>query len=56
MQAMQAGFVNDPELLDPGFKILRFGNEPVILIRVGEEEQVVAGEGGTPDRLVAQQA
>lgn len=35
---VEAGFVNDPELLDPGFKILRFGTEPVILIRVGEND------------------
>ena len=35
---VEAGAVNDPELLDKGFKILRFGNEPVILVRVGEEE------------------
>ena len=35
---IEAGPVNDPELLDKGFKILRFGNEPVILVRVGEED------------------
>ena len=35
---VDAGAVNDPELLDKGFKILRFGNEPVILVRVDEEE------------------
>ena len=35
---VEAGAVNDPELLDKGFKILRFGNEPVILVRVDEEE------------------
>lgn len=35
---VQAGRTNDPELLDDGFKILRFGNDPVILIRVGEDD------------------
>lgn len=35
---VEAGFTNDPELLDKGFKIVRFGAEPVILIRVGEAE------------------
>lgn len=35
---VEAGFVNDLELLDQGFKILRFGNEPVILIRVAEND------------------
>lgn len=35
---IEAGFVNDPELLDQGFKILRFGAEPVILIRVAEDD------------------
>jgi len=33
---VDGGPVNDPELLDEGFKILRFGQEPVILIRVDE--------------------
>lgn len=33
---LDAGPVDDPELLVRGFKILRFGNEPVILIRAGE--------------------
>ena len=35
-QQVEAGPINDPELLDKGFKILRFGNEPVILVRVGD--------------------
>lgn len=35
---VEAGPVNDPELLEKGFKILRFGNEPVILVRVDEED------------------
>lgn len=33
---VEAGPVNDPELMTAGFKILRFGQEPVILIRVGD--------------------
>lgn len=33
---VEAGPVNDPELLDRGFKILRFGAEPVILVRVAD--------------------
>lgn len=33
---VDAGPVNDPELLENGFKIVRFGQEPVILIRVDE--------------------
>ncbi len=33
---VEAGFTNDPELLDRGFKIVRFGNEPVIVVRVDE--------------------
>jgi Rieske Fe-S protein len=35
---VEAGPVNDPELLGRGFKIVRFGAEPVILIRVGEDD------------------
>lgn len=35
---VEAGPVNDPELLDKGFKIVRFGAEPVILVRVAEGE------------------
>ncbi len=35
---VEAGAVNDPELLEKGFKILRFGSEPVILVRVGDED------------------
>jgi len=34
---VDAGPTNDPQLLDKGFKIIRFGSEPVILIRVSEE-------------------
>ena len=35
---VEAGAVNDADLLEKGFKILRFGNEPVILVRLDEEE------------------
>lgn len=35
---VEAGAVNDPELLEKGFKILRFGNEPVILLRANEDD------------------
>jgi cytochrome b6-f complex iron-sulfur subunit len=33
---VEAGPANDPALLDRGFKIVRFGAEPVILIRLAE--------------------
>jgi len=33
---VEAGPTNDPELLDRGFKILRFGSEPVLLVRVAD--------------------
>jgi Rieske Fe-S protein len=33
---VEAGFTNDAELLDTGFKIVRFGDEPVIVIRVDD--------------------
>jgi Rieske Fe-S protein len=33
---VEAGFTNDSDLLDKGFKIVRFGNEPVIVVRVDE--------------------
>ena len=35
---VEAGAVNDPELLQRGFKIVRFGAEPVILIRAAEDD------------------
>ncbi len=35
---VEAGPTNDPELLEKGFKIVRFGADPVILIRVSETE------------------
>ena len=33
---VEAGATNDPELLENGYKIIRFGLEPVILVRVAE--------------------
>ena len=35
---VEAGATNDADLLDRGFKIVRFGAEPVILIRVSDTE------------------
>ena len=35
---IEAGATNDPELLEKGYKIVRFGAEPVILIRVSETD------------------
>lgn len=35
---VEAGQVNDPEFLDRGFKIVRFGVEPVIVIKAGEND------------------
>jgi cytochrome b6-f complex iron-sulfur subunit len=35
---VEAGPVNDPELLANGFKIIRFGADPVILVRAGESD------------------
>lgn len=33
---VEAGRTNDPELLEKGYKIVRFGDEPVILIRLAQ--------------------
>lgn len=33
---VEAGATNDPELLENGYKIIRFGVEPVILVRVAD--------------------
>ena len=33
---VEAGAEDDPELREKGYRIIRFGSEPVILIRVGE--------------------
>jgi Rieske Fe-S protein len=35
---VEAGSTNDPELMDRGFKIVRFGADPVILVRVSDTE------------------
>ena len=35
---VEAGATNDPDLVENGFKIIRFGAEPVILIRVAEDD------------------
>lgn len=35
---VEAGAINDPELLERGFKIIRFGVEPVILVRVSDTD------------------
>ena len=35
---VEAGQTNDPELLANGFKIIRFGAEPVVLIKVAEND------------------
>ena len=35
---VEAGAVNDPELREKGFKIVRFGAEPVILVRTADEK------------------
>jgi Rieske Fe-S protein len=33
---VEAGLTNDPDLLEKGFKIVRFGSDPVIVVRIGE--------------------
>jgi len=35
---VEVGPVTDPEFADKGFKIVRFGSDPVIVIRVGEDD------------------
>jgi Rieske Fe-S protein len=35
---IEAGLANDPQLMEKGFKIVRFGSEPVILIRVSDTD------------------
>lgn len=35
---IDAGATNEPEFLERGFRIIRFGVEPVIVIRVGETD------------------
>lgn len=35
---VEAGGTDDPELNEKGFKIVRFGNEPVIVVRVSDTD------------------
>lgn len=35
---VEAGYTNDPELVDKSFKIVQFGQEPLILIHVGGDD------------------
>jgi cytochrome b6-f complex iron-sulfur subunit len=35
---VEVGLTNDPELQEKGYKIVRFGEEPVILIRVSSDD------------------
>ena len=35
---IEAGLTNDPDLLERGYKIVRFGADPVILVRVSETD------------------
>jgi len=35
---VEGGYTNDPELREKGFKIVRFGADPVILIRVADDD------------------
>ncbi len=35
---VEAGLVNDPDFVDKGFKIISLGVEPVIVIRVGQQD------------------
>ncbi len=35
---VDAGTVSDPEFSERGFKIVRFGGEPVLLVRVAEDD------------------
>ena len=35
---VEAGQVNDPQLRDKGYKILRFGAEPVILVKAADND------------------
>lgn len=36
---VEAGLTSDPDLVAGGFKIVRFGSEPVILIRIAEGDE-----------------
>ncbi|HVS01870.1 MAG TPA: ubiquinol-cytochrome c reductase iron-sulfur subunit [Thermoanaerobaculia bacterium] len=35
---VEVGSINDPELLEKGYKIVRFGNEPVIVLKAAEND------------------
>ncbi len=35
---VQLGPTNDPELVERGFKVIRFGNEPVIVIKLSDTD------------------
>lgn len=35
---VEVGAANDPDFIEKGFKIVRFGAEPVIVVRVAEED------------------
>jgi len=35
---VQAGLTNDPDFIQKGFKIVRFGNEPVIVIKLSDTD------------------
>lgn len=54
---VDAGAVNDPEFLEKSFKIIRFGFEPVIVIRVSESNFLAYGATCTHlDCIVGYQA
>jgi Rieske Fe-S protein len=36
VQQVEVGPANDPDLVEKGFKIVRFGNEPVIVVKAGD--------------------
>jgi Rieske Fe-S protein len=38
LQQVEAGETSDPQLLEKGFKIVRFGAEPVIVIRAADND------------------
>jgi len=38
LQQVEAGGTNDPELLEKGFKIVRFGADPVIVVRAADND------------------
>lgn len=37
-QQVEAGDVSDPALVQKGFKIVRFGSDPVIVVKVGDND------------------